>query len=791
MEMKLNSSFADSDLGSSSKARTAFQWGGTISALLFLLGCSSSSVDFRFLLLMNRTGRRSHMLTNLLVLFLFASFPTELFKLIRGQFGCWVGFLAVASNLFFPETFQVPRFILLVITPDWLAHRLRYDNVPGILCLIIAILITLTEIRGAGGLENCQCTGYCLSYCFLVQAQQPYVGRRTTDCNNPDTSDSVLGYTCNGVNSSCQSYLVFRPQPLFNNVTSISNLLSSDPSQIAEINQVSETAMLGSNELVIVPVNCSCSGDHYQRNTSYTVQSGDGYLRIANNTFEALSTCQAIQNQQPGILSQNLQPGMRITVPLRCACPTRNQTDAGINYLLSYLVAEGDTVDGISGLFGADPQRILEANQLSADVINFFTTLLVPLRNPPSRVTLPPPPPPPPPSAIPPPNSPPSGSSSRTWIYILAGVIGGVGLISVLCLVIFCMFFRKTKKKSDPVISSESFEALEKPLEKSLEDGSQDFLDSMSSIGQSINLKIYKFGELQLATDNFGPSNHIKGSVYRSVINGDFAAIKKVHGDVSKEIQLLNKVNHSNLIRLSGVCINEGNWYLVYEYVANGALSDWIFNQDDSRKFLSWKHRIQIALDVATGLNYLHSFANPPHVHKDLKTSNVLLDSDFRAKITNFALARSTEGREGEFALTRHIVGTKGYMAPEYLENGLVSTKLDVYAFGVLLLEVITGKEVAALYGDKDTNLSDVVSDVLDTGKEGLKHLIEPYMLENYPSELTIVVVQLINSCLKNNPTARPAMDEIAQSLSRILTTSSAWDSSSNMSWSQTSTGSY
>ncbi|KAK8566269.1 hypothetical protein V6N12_059799 [Hibiscus sabdariffa] len=689
------------------------------------------------------------MLTNLLVLFLFASFPTELFKLIRGQFGCWVGFLAVASNLFFPETFQVPRFILLVITPDWLAHS------------------------------------------FLVQAQQPYVGRRTTDCNNPDTSDSVLGYTCNGVNSSCQSYLVFRPQPLFNNVTSISNLLSSDPSQIAEINQVSETAMLGSNELVIVPVNCSCSGDHYQRNTSYTVQSGDGYLRIANNTFEALSTCQAIQNQQPGILSQNLQPGMRITVPLRCACPTRNQTDAGINYLLSYLVAEGDTVDGISGLFGADPQRILEANQLSADVINFFTTLLVPLRNPPSRVTLPPPPPPPPPSAIPPPNSPPSGSSSRTWIYILAGVIGGVGLISVLCLVIFCMFFRKTKKKSDPVISSESFEALEKPLEKSLEDGSQDFLDSMSSIGQSINLKIYKFGELQLATDNFGPSNHIKGSVYRGVINGDFAAIKKVHGDVSKEIQLLNKVNHSNLIRLSGVCINEGNWYLVYEYVANGALSDWIFNQDDSRKFLSWKHRIQIALDVATGLNYLHSFANPPHVHKDLKTSNVLLDSDFRAKITNFALARSTEGREGEFALTRHIVGTKGYMAPEYLENGLVSTKLDVYAFGVLLLEVITGKEVAALYGDKDTNLSDVVSDVLDTGKEGLKHLIEPYMLENYPSELTIVVVQLINSCLKNNPTARPAMDEIAQSLSRILTTSSAWDSSSNMSWSQTSTGSY
>lgn len=92
--------------------------------------------------------------------------------------------------------------------------------------------------------------------CSLIQAQQPYVGKKTTDCRNPDTSDSVLGYTCNGVNRSCQSYLVFRSQPLFNNVTSISNLLSSDPSQIAAINEVSETATFQTNQMVIVPVNC-------------------------------------------------------------------------------------------------------------------------------------------------------------------------------------------------------------------------------------------------------------------------------------------------------------------------------------------------------------------------------------------------------------------------------------------------------------------------------------------------------------------------------------------------------
>ncbi|KAE8699978.1 putative calcium-binding protein CML41-like [Hibiscus syriacus] len=153
MEMKLNSSFAESDIGST-QARAAFQWGGTIFAII--------------LLLMNQTGRRSHLLTNLLVLYLLASFPTVLFKLVRGQFGCWIAFLAVASNLFFPEIFPVPLFILFVITLDWLADMLRDDNVPAILCLVIAILITQTEICRARGLENCQCSCYCLSYWFSI-----------------------------------------------------------------------------------------------------------------------------------------------------------------------------------------------------------------------------------------------------------------------------------------------------------------------------------------------------------------------------------------------------------------------------------------------------------------------------------------------------------------------------------------------------------------------------------------------------------------------------------------------
>jgi serine/threonine protein kinase len=215
------------------------------------------------------------------------------------------------------------------------------------------------------------------------------------------------------------------------------------------------------------------------------------------------------------------------------------------------------------------------------------------------------------------------------------------------------------------------------------------------------------------------------------------AAIKKINGDVSKEIDLLNKINHSNIICLSGVCFNDGNWYLVYEYAVNGPLNDWIYHSSSDEKLLIWTQRIQIVLDMANGLNHLHSFNTPPHVHKDIKSNNILLDSDFRAKIANFGLARTAKWQEGQFSLTSHIVGTRGYMAPEYLENGVVSTKLDVYALGVLMLEIMTGKEAATLYEEENMQLSDVLNAVLheEDGQESLRHSMDSSLQGNYPSE--------------------------------------------------------
>ncbi|GLT39101.1 hypothetical protein SLA2020_133080 [Shorea laevis] len=628
----------------------------------------------------------------------------------------------------------------------------------------------------------------CCCSC-LIHAQQLYVGKATTNCTNPDTSNTVLGYSCNGLEKSCQGYLIFRSQPPYDTVASISSLMSSNSSQLAEINSVPENETFEINKLVIVPVSCSCSGQYYQANTSYSVVRGDIVLLIANNTYQGLSTCQAIQNQNVNA-TQNLFVGRRITVPLRCACPTKNQSDVGINYLLSYTVFPNDMVSSISERFGANTAETLEANSLSKqDTIYPFTTLLVPLQSPPSSSqTIVPPPPPP---ASPSPTSPPTNSSKKTWVYIVSGVLAGGALLFVCGVIIFCVFFRKSKKKMDSVVVSGNFEACEKPEKKKLEDESLDLLSSVDSIAQS--LKVYRFEELQSATDNFSNNCWIKGSVYRGIINGDYAAIKKVHGDVSKEINLLNKINHSNLIRLSGLSFNDGNWYLVYEFAVNGPLSDWIYHNNGNGNYLSWTQRMQIALDVAAGLTYLHSFTNPPYVHKDIKSSNVLLDGNFRAKIANFTLARSTAGEEGQFALTRHIVGTKGYMAPEYLENGLISTKLDVYGFGVLLLETITGKEAAALSGEGYMDSSDILSKVLDeeNKQESLRSLIDPAMQDNYPSELAMFVVRLITSCIKKDPTSRPTMDDVVQSLSRTLTASLSWENSNSISGKQSASGSY
>ncbi|XP_030529616.1 lysM domain receptor-like kinase 4 [Rhodamnia argentea] len=625
-----------------------------------------------------------------------------------------------------------------------------------------------------------------LRFSPFARAQQPYIGKNTTVCSKTnDSSSPALGYACNGLHKTCRAYLIYRSTPPYNTVPSIARLLASDPSRLSALNSVAPNATFAANKMVIVPVNCSRSGRYYQANASYTIRHGDNYYVIVNSTYQGLTTCRAIKSQNV-IETVDLYSG-ELTIPIRCACPTKNQTNLGIKYLLSYVVAEGNSVSRISARFGASVARTLEANGLSEQysTIYPFTTLLVPLRNPPlsNQTIIPPPPPgqltPPPPSQLP---TPPASSSRNKWVYAIAGFLVGAACTLVIGRgIIFGMSFRHRNVQHTASIVPNDPETRAKPIAE-VDGDSQGLMQTIYGIAQAI--KVYSFEELLLATNDFSPSYRIKGCVHRGEIDGCSVAIKKVNGDAIKEINILKKINHFNIVRLSGICFNDGDWYFVYDFAAHGSLSDWIYNTlGDGKTVLSWTQRVQIALDMATGLNYLHGFTSPPHIHKNVTSGNVLLDGNFRAKITNLGMARSAEGEEGRFALTSHIVGTRGYMAPEYLENGLVSTALDVYAFGVLAMEMITGKEAESLTREESSNLFDAMDavDREDSMTERLVDLIDPSLGGRYPLDLAAFMIGIIRCCLKKNAADRPDMDEIVRCLSGLLASTINWESSHNV----------
>ncbi|KAF7078710.1 hypothetical protein CFC21_083096 [Triticum aestivum] len=452
----------------------------------------------------------------------------------------------------------------------------------------------------------------------------------------------------------------------------------------------------------------------YTCNTTAAAAPCATYVVFRSSPPHTIQFCQALLAQNPRHGSRDLVAGNNLTVPICWACPSPAQAAAGVRHLLTYLVTWGDSVSAIADRFRIDTQAVLQANNLTASEIIFpFTTLLIPLKSAPTPdmlVSRAPPPAPAPPQA-----QQPRASGSEKWIAVGVGVgVGVLALAGLLGLMLLCVRRRRPRpsvgergrgsKVVLDVPSSADYDALASGKHTSaatMTSSSSSALVSSDARAAVESLTVYKYSELEKATAGFSEDRRVKNaSVYRAEINGDAAAVKRVAGDVSGEVGILKRVNHSSLVRLSGFCVHHGDTYLVFELAENGALSDWLHG---SGATLVWKQRVQAAFDVTDGLNYLHHYTNPPCVHKNLKSSNVLLDDDLRAKVSSFALARSVPmGADGGDAqLTRHVVGTQGYLAPEYLEHGLITPKLDVFAFGVILLELLSGKEATFDGGDK------------------------------------------------------------------------------------------
>ncbi|XP_062198215.1 lysM domain receptor-like kinase 4 [Phragmites australis] len=627
-----------------------------------------------------------------------------------------------------------------------------------------------------------------------ARAQQPY-GFEIADCPNQHNASGLLGYFCGGGGApSCATYLTFNARPPYADLASVAALLGADAADLAAANSVGETATLAPGTKVLVPATCSCTataeGRFYQRNATYVARSGDTLFIIANNTFQGLSTCQAVQAQGlGGAPATSLLAGQALAVPLRCACPSAAQAAAGARFLVSYLVEEFDDLSAVAARFGVDTQTVAVANELQAPYTIYpYTTLLIPVKSQPniSQLQSPPPPPPPPPVVAPPPAK---KSSNHVGVYVGVGV--AVAVVAVIASAGAFLALRARRRRAGAVLATSKLAKKEgngndKSTSSVVTGGefSVSFSDAFSSISVShikSSLKVYTYAELMTATNDFSPDCRIGGSVYRAVFNGDAAAVEVVDRDVSTEVEIMRKINHLNLIRLIGLCHHRGQWYLVTEYAEHGALRDRLLaGGTGAAAPLSWAQRVQVSLDVAEGLRYLHEYASPPCVHMDVSSGSVLLaGAGPRAKLRSFGAARAiTNNSSGEvlFTMTSRIAGTRGYIAPEYLEHGVVSPKADVYSLGVVLLELVTGKDVEELVGagvgDPFAALRELAEEHDNDGDavlQRLEELVDPAMpAGSCPKDAVIMMVKLIERCVRRDAASRPSTGEVAQRLLKL-----------------------
>ncbi|KAK2657312.1 hypothetical protein Ddye_010364 [Dipteronia dyeriana] len=592
-------------------------------------------------------------------------------------------------------------------------------------------------------------------------AQQNYSGNSVTKCdNNDETGPSpAFLYTCNGRKQSCQAFLIFKSQPPYDTVSSISNLTSSDPSEVANINNITNSAeVLPPDKEVIVPVICSCSGQYYQANTSFTIPSNDDtYFTIAYNTYQGLTSCDILPREN-NYSATILNPGLILQIPLRCACPTSNQAVNGTKFLLTYPVSLGDYVYDISERFYVSIRSVVYANGFTENVLDGqvlfpFTTILIPLSTEPSSSqTIVRYPPPPYSSPIIPLYKNNKRSSNR--LYVWTGI--GISLL-VICFVLSIVLLHYKKKRNE----------VTQKIGKGKEDLPEEFLLRIANIDQG--LKFYKYEEINAATENFSTKNMIGSSVYCGILDGKMVAIKIMIKNVCKEVNLLKKINHFNIISLYGACAHHGVFYLVYEFMENGSLKD-LLHKKNAPEVESWNCRIQIAVDVAHGLLYLHNFTDTGYVHKDISSGNVLLDKHLRAKIANFSLARSAVRGESGNVSTKTALGTKGYMAPEYIEYGLVTPEMDTFSFGVVLIELVTGKEAVFKQDGEEALLAEAVFSAMEGGnaEANLGCLIEPNLQAKNKMEFALRIIKLSLACLSQEPESRPSMADVVSSLLKI-----------------------
>ncbi|XP_062229408.1 probable receptor-like protein kinase At1g80640 isoform X2 [Phragmites australis] len=281
------------------------------------------------------------------------------------------------------------------------------------------------------------------------------------------------------------------------------------------------------------------------------------------------------------------------------------------------------------------------------------------------------------------------------------------------------------------------------------------------------------YPSLEASTGKFSESNVLGvggfGCVYKAVFDGGVtAAVKRLEGggpecekEFENELDLLGKIRHPNIVSLLGFCVNEGNHYIVYELMEKGSLETQLHGPSHGSA-LSWHIRMKIALDMARGLEYLHEHCSPPVIHRDLKSSNILLDSEFNAKISDFGLA-VTSGNLDKGSMK--LSGTLGYVAPEYLLDGKLTEKSDVYAFGVVLLELLMGRKPVEKMSQNQCQSIVTWAMPQLTDRSKLPNIVDPVIRDTMDPKHLYQVAAVAVLCVQSEPSYRPLITDVLHSL--------------------------
>ncbi|KAK9924377.1 hypothetical protein M0R45_032747 [Rubus argutus] len=521
---------------------------------------------------------------------------------------------------------------------------------------------------------------------------------------------------------------------------------------------------------VNVPFTCGCVNGTFLGHTfEYDVVFGDTYTKVATEYYANLTTVEDMEwfNVYPANNIPNTNATLNVVV--NCSCGNSSVSeDYGL--FITYPLRPGETLASIAGNGSqALDQTLLQNYNPGVNFSKGSGIVFIPGKDQNGNYV------------------PLKPISAGLAVGAIAGIT--VGVIAGILLLGGCVYFGfYRKKKVDTMLllpssedqSSQNGRSLGIIPDKSTVSNNAGKCPTGIIVDKSVE---FSFEELSRATHNFSLANKIGqggfGAVYYAELRGEKAAIKKMDRQASKEflaeLNVLTRVHHMNLVRLIGYCV-EGSLFLVYEYIENGNLSQHL--RGTERDPIPWSNRVQIALDSARGLEYIHEHTVPVYIHRDIKSANILIDKNYRAKVADFGLTKLTEG--GSTSIPTRLVGTFGYMPPEY-QYGEVSPKVDVYAFGVVLFELISAMEAvvrANASGEESRGLVDLFEEVLNQPDpiEELQKVVDPRLGENYPLDSVRKMAQLAKACVHKDKELRPSMRSIVVALMTLSSSPEDWD---------------